>query len=61
MEETKTVHVEFDELAKSVTAKVRVEISNCTDSKSVLAEAKELFEEASKYSHIKTLNKALNR
>ena len=58
----KTIKIEFDELSKSVTAKVSIV---CTDkdvhSKDLLDEAKALYEEASKYSHTKTLQKALGR
>lgn len=56
-----TIKVEFNELAKSVTANVRVELSeteiNDDNLTYALNSAKALFEEAHRYAVVKTINK----
>lgn len=60
MEQNKTVRVSFNELAKSVTAEVKVEATGENiDNNEILKEAKALFDEAHSYAKNKTMQKAL--
>lgn len=59
----KVVRVEFNELAKSVTAQTKVEYELEGEetekyiNKDILQEAKDLFEEAHAYAKLKSINK----
>ena len=55
----KTLKIEFTEQSKAVTAKVSLEITGDSNNDEVLAEAKRLFDEASKYSAEQTMKKLL--
>ncbi len=58
MEQTKTIRVSFTELAKSVSAEVKIEkTGENINNNETLEEAKKLFDEAFEYSRIKTMSK----
>ena len=60
MEESKTVRVDFNELAKSVTASVRVEVTGQDiDNDQILEEAKKLFNGAHQHAKDKTMGKSI--